>query len=282
MIAFLSFPKPFIGHLKTIQHNAIQSWKELDSKVEVYLAGRGEGFDEAAHKFGLKQIPDIETNCYGTPLVVSGLKEFLQKTKLKLRCVINTDIVLSSDFREAASAIDLKSYLGIGQRWDLDFNHSIDFSNRYWEKIFLSYAQTRATPHTLSGMDYFLFTDFTDFGEIPHFTIGRASWDNWFVFNAIRRNIPVVDLSQMAKAYHQNHDYSHIPQQRGSKYLGVESDENRRLRGEMLGGFGIADADYIFEDGKLKKAEFNRRVETLTRAFRTVQLRKMADKREGE
>ena len=39
MITFFATPKPFRGHIRVIQRNAIQSWQRLHSDAEILLLG---------------------------------------------------------------------------------------------------------------------------------------------------------------------------------------------------------------------------------------------------
>jgi hypothetical protein len=81
-----------------------------------------------------------------------------------------------------------------------------------------------------SAIDYFVFTKGL-FGEIPPFAVGRPKWDNWMLYRARSKNIPIVDLSRRVEVVHQNHDYSHHPD--GDRVW--ESQEARKNM-ELAGG----------------------------------------------
>ena len=72
MMTIFSIPKPFKGHINTIQRNAIQSWLQLYPKCEVILFGDDEGVAETAVEFGILHIPEIEKTELGTPLLSSA------------------------------------------------------------------------------------------------------------------------------------------------------------------------------------------------------------------
>ena len=42
------------------------------------------------------------------------------------------------------------------------------------------------------------------FKHIPDFAVGRMGYDNWLIWYARRKLIPVVDLSKQLKVIHQN------------------------------------------------------------------------------
>jgi len=71
MLTIFSVPKPFHGRIGVIQTNAIRSWVLLRPACEVILFGNEEGTAEIASRFGIRHIPDVERNEYGTPLVSS-------------------------------------------------------------------------------------------------------------------------------------------------------------------------------------------------------------------
>ena len=62
-LAIFTAPKPFTNpHIRTIQRNAISSWKALGDAVEIWLVGDEEGVAETAAEFGAGFIPDVERN----------------------------------------------------------------------------------------------------------------------------------------------------------------------------------------------------------------------------
>lgn len=64
MITIFSIPKPFSGNIRTIQHNALSSWKNLDKDIEIILFGDELGNHEAADRYGARLIKDIEKNLW--------------------------------------------------------------------------------------------------------------------------------------------------------------------------------------------------------------------------
>ena len=53
MITIFTIPKPFKGHINTIQRNAIQSWMQLKPECEIILFGDDYGVSDIAKEFGL-------------------------------------------------------------------------------------------------------------------------------------------------------------------------------------------------------------------------------------
>ena len=98
----------------------------------------------------------------------------------------------------------------VGQRWDLDVDHSIDIEQPDWEQRLISQATAAGKQMTPDGIDYLLFSKGL-YQEVPRFAVGRAGWDNWMVYHAHVIGVPIVNASVFITAVHQNHDYSHHP-----------------------------------------------------------------------
>jgi len=79
---------------------------------------------------------------------------------------------------------------------------------------------------------------------MPAFAVGRPGWDNWFIYHAYRRRIPVVDGSDALTLIHQYHDYSHMPSNDQGVWEGPEADRNRRLAGGWDRLFSLEDATH--------------------------------------
>ena len=114
------------------------------------------------------------------------------------------------------------------------------------EVSFRAFIEGRGSLYDGFNLDYFIFPR-PLFENIPSFAVGRPAWDNWMVYEARRRQIPVIDATDAILAVHQNHDYSHTSEGRaGGKaavWRGVEAQRNRDLSGSHY--FGIEDATHV-------------------------------------
>ena len=98
-LTIFSAPKPFTNpHIATIQRNAIRSWVELGSEVEVFLVGEEAGLAEAAAELGVRYLPNVRRNAEGTPLVSSIFDLARQNSNSPLLAYVNADIILLPDF----------------------------------------------------------------------------------------------------------------------------------------------------------------------------------------
>ena len=255
LITLFSAPKPFMNpHIMVIQRNAIKSWTLLP-EVEVILLGSETGLAETARELGVKHISDVKCNDKGTPLISSMFQLARQNSESGLLCIINADMILMSDFFEAArrSLLQRDKFVLVSQRWDLDVTEPIPFIPG-WQDRLSSMVHQKGQLHRPAGSDFFLFPRST-FQEIPDFTIGRAGWDNWMIYKARKEKWPVVDCTPSLMIVHQNHDYSHLP---GGKphYEHPDTNENIRLAGgEANIRYTVLDATHQLVDGKLVRSK---------------------------
>jgi hypothetical protein len=263
MLTIFSCPKPFTNpHINIIQRNAIKSWTLLKPKPEIILLGNDEGVSEICREFNLIHIPEIERNEYGTPLLNSIFSEAEKAASHQLMCYINADIILMSDFMKAIEVVinQMKPpFLLIGRRWDLEITELLSFES---EDDLRCLLREKGKLYLPTGLDYFVFTKGL-FGEIPPFAIGRLVFDNWLIWRAKSKGVPVVDLTPQNPVIHQAHDYSHIKNLDKSRFINSEIERNRKLLGRWwpMRIYTVWDSDYVLEDGKIKKASILRKVD---------------------
>jgi hypothetical protein len=245
MLTIFAVPKAFTGHIRVIQRNAIASWFRLRPSCEIILCGNETGTEETATEFNAKHMQNVDRNQYGTPLLNSVIGQVGRMARHNLICYVNADLMLLSDFLRAVMRIKFRKFLMVGQRWDVDIEKEWTFTDPDWEERVREFTSEHGTPHPPLGSDYFVFPREHPFGEIPPFAIGRLGWDNWFIYNARRLGIPVIDVSRVATVIHQNHDYGHVPEGTGVDYLGPESDRNRAILGSEDRAFTLLDATHI-------------------------------------
>ena len=252
-LTIFTAPKPFTDpHINIIQRNAIRSWVALGEDVDVFLMGNDAGVAEVAAEFGVRHFPDVATNENGIPYISDMLALTRQNSDAPILAIVNTDIMLLPDFVQAARNVheDYPMFMLAGQRWDLDVTEQLEFGPGWQEELKADLAR-RGKLHDPSGSDYFTFTS-EYLTKIPDFTIGRAGWDNWMIYNAAESDWPIVDATHDVIAIHQNHDYSHLP---GGQihYKLPESKENVKLGGGEYNMLTLMDVPQILQDGKVKQ-----------------------------
>ena len=244
MLTIFSCPKPFRGHSNIIQKNAIQSWARLSPKPQIILLGNEEGAAAVANEFGICQIPNMERNEFGTPLVNSLFREAEKAAIFDNMCYVNADIILMTDFMDALKSVfaEMPHSLMVGRRWNLDVKEPLDFTAD-WERELRTRVARQGKLYPHFGIDYFVFPRGI-WNEIPPFAVGRPAWDNWILYQAYSQRIPIIDLTKMTTVAHQNHDYSHHPQGWAGAMKGEESKRNLKLASEVAQVYSLLDAQY--------------------------------------
>ncbi len=243
-ITIFTTPKAFRDHLAIIQRNAIRSWTLLPAVGEIMLLGDSEGTAAVAQEFGVRHIPQVACNEYGTPLLNSLFESAQAAASFPVLAYVNADIILLDDFAAAVQRISPPRFLMVGQRWDLDLNRPWDFTSPEWEARLHAYLAEHGNLHGATGIDYFVFPAGL-WASIPPFAIGRTSWDNWLIYRARARGAAVVDATQAITAIHQNHDYSHVPGGSEKVWKGVEAQHNLELAGGQSRCFTLQDATHV-------------------------------------
>ena len=231
MMTMFTIPKAFKGKMGIMQTNAIRSWTLLRPSCEIILFGNDEGTAETAARLGIKHVPDVECNKYGTPLISSAFRLAHDIASHQLMCFINTDIILMSDFLPAIQRVKEKRFFIVGLRWDLDFNEAINFEDEGWELQLRKVLAERGRPHFYGGGGDFFIYPRGLMADIPPFAVGRTGWDNWLIYRARALGVPVIDATKAFINVHQSHDYSHHPEGTEGVWKGPESVQNVALMG---------------------------------------------------
>jgi hypothetical protein len=275
-LTIFSAPKPFTDpHISIIQKNAIRSWQNIGEDVDVLLIGDEEGMAEVAVDLGVRYLPDVECNEMGTPLVSSIFDLARADTPAPVLAYINADILVMSDFLEAARLVasQVKDFLVIGQRWDLDVCSELDYDPG-WEARLRDNVKINGSLHPPAGSDYFIFTRHL-FIDMPKFAIGRAGWDNWAIYHGVSLGWSVITATESIMIVHQNHDYAHLP---GGQihYDLEESRQNAALGGGLANMYTVLEANSVLVDGKVQPAG-----KSLTRLLRKIELQLITEEQQG-
>lgn len=250
-------PKSFIDpHISTIQRNAIRSWLAMDDEVQVLLIGSEEGIADVAAEFRVSHVPNVSRNAHGTPLVSSIFQLAHEKSEADLLLFTNTDMLFLPETTDIAFQAKQRAadFVLLGQRYDLDVQRPLDFSPG-WSDQLLAAVQERGSLHPLGGSDYFIFPRHL-FTWIPDFAIGRAGWDNWMIFHAMKQGWQVVDATHSLVAIHQNHGYGHLDGDRNHQRH-PETLENLELAGGMQRMFSLFDVKFQLVDGEVRRSPWS-------------------------
>ena len=256
-ITIFTIPKPFVGHIGLIQTNAIHSWRQLG--IEVLIGGDEAGAAETARTLGAVELGPLERSEFGTPRLDHLFDLAHERASGEILVYVNCDILLFDDFVQAIERLSEISgaFLAIGRRWDLDLDRPLDLSEVDSRSHFLNQARRSGRLAPTVCKDFFAFPR-SFFRELPPFLVGRGNWDNWMVSEAKRQRLPVVDLTRIVTAVHQNHDYRHLGTGRLGAYVtGPEAKHNERVGGgrHLISG---ASADWeLTPRGELRRRRGN-------------------------
>ena len=256
-LTLFTAPKAFTDpHTSLIQHNALRSWQVLGDSVSVVVVGDEEGIGEAAKTYGFSHRPDVRLNKLGTPLISSIFELGRQQNDSPFLGYVNADIILYPEILDVIRTVasQAEQFLLIGQRWDLEVQQPLTFEGD-WVPTLKSTMHKDGKLHTRTGSDYFIFPR-SCFQEIPDFSVGRAGWDNWMIYQARRQGWLAVDCSAELDIIHQDHDYRHLPEGK-PHYRLPETGENIRLAGGRRTIFVLDDASHRLVNCKLKKMPLN-------------------------
>jgi hypothetical protein len=230
MLTIFALPKPFKGHFGLIQRNAISQWARLLPTPEILLFGNEEGTAEIAQELGLRHIPEVKRNEYGTPLLSDLFEKAHALASNNTLCYVNADIILLGDFMKAVQQVTSwrERFLMVGARRDVELDEPAIYESPEREATLRALVLQQGRTVDLTAIDYFVFPRglFCDF---PPFAIGRPGWDNWLLWKARALKVALVDASPVVFAVHQNHDYSHHPQGWQGVRHGEDALQNRRL-----------------------------------------------------
>jgi hypothetical protein len=253
MITIFCTPKNFEGIFDIIQTNSLNSWRALNPDIEIIIFGDSKGADKIARSINAIHIPEVEKSSNGVPILSDMFNKAQEIAKNDILTFINADIILPFNFVEPIKIIKTKlsKFLIVGYRWDIDITKKINFNNFNYNDVLWSKLIKKAKRHSSSGIDYFIFKKNT-FPNLPNFVVGRPGYDNWIIWNARRRLIPVIDISKTVKVLHQNHHFNFHNLKKDPKiYLEEDGLTNRELiNGNEL---TLNDTNYFFYNSILKK-----------------------------
>lgn len=223
----------------------------LRPECEIIVFGDSPGTDKICRDLGIINIPEIQCNEFGTPLLNDLFEKAKKLSNCGLLCYVNADIILISDFIESLKIILKyeKKFLIVGQRWDYDINGPLNFAPNWENKLKDSVIKT-GKKHGRTGIDYFLF-NVDLFKDIPPFAIGRTAWDNWLLYAALKSGAKLIDASSSIMCIHQNHDYSHIKGGKKEAWEGKEAKMNRYLSQHNL--LSLNESNYYLMKEGLKQ-----------------------------
>jgi hypothetical protein len=258
-LTILAMPKPFRDHIGIIQRNAITSWTKLQPRPEIYLFGEEEGVAEIATELSVNHLADIARNEFGTPLLDALLHRAHSFVRTPLVCYVNSDIILLAEFLDAVTRIqeEFPRFLAVAHRLNIELTETLDFETDGEAKLRREILPI-GTAGNPTAIDVFVFPPAV-YQHVPPLAIGRAWFDQWLIKEARRQQIPVVDLTRVARAIHQNHEYGHIAGGQQAAYWGEEARRSLAIYGGVPHAFTLQDSTHeLLPGGSIRRVRFRR------------------------
>lgn len=264
MITIFTIPKPFNGHIKVIQRNAIKSWMQLKPQCEIILFGDDKGVSEIAQEFKLLNIPNIDKNEFGTPLLDSVFNLAQQHSSNNILVYVNSDIIIFNDLITTLKKVKFSKYIISGRRYNFDISDEINFDDGSYLDL-LKKIKIEGKLHGFSGKDYFIFKKGTV--DMQKFAVGRPGWDDWILYHMREKSIPIINSTNSINVIHQNHDYSHSKFGEKIRVGGPEWDRNNATIGSFTNIISLRDADWIIDNDQLVRPPFPLRMYNILSYF---------------
>jgi hypothetical protein len=227
-LTLLSTPKAFTGIFEVIQRNAITSWTRLDPRPDIILFGDDAGTAEICDELGLRHVPDVRTTDLGTPLLSDMFLRGQELATTPVVCWTNADIVFASGLDVAATTVagSTDPLYVVGRRIDIDQPGPLDLEAG-WQARLVRRSNEDGELKPANWIDWFMFPTGL-FTELPEFAIGRPGYDPWLIWKAADLGATVVDATELVRAVHQRHDYSHVGGRKVA-FRGPEAEANAAI-----------------------------------------------------
>jgi len=252
-----------------IQRNALESWRRLGAGVEVIVFGDEEGVAEVCAELGLRHVPEVARNEFGTPLLDDMFSRGEAMATHELVAYVNGDIILLPQLLEALEGLrdSPRRFLAVGQRTNVEVLEPVDFAAD-WQGWATALARAEGVLAGPQAIDYFCWRKGT-MGVLPPFAVGRVCWDNYMIWQATQAGGMLVDLTSVNLALHQRHDYGHLAGGMQQSRTGPEAQRNLELAGGWHHIYNIGDATHVLVDSGLRRATSLAHLRR--RAFRLLQ-----------
>jgi hypothetical protein len=258
MLTIFSTCKPFRGHFAIIQRNAITSWTLLRPRPEIILFGDEEGVAEICAELGLRHVPEIARNEFGTPLLNDLFEKAQRLASHEILCYVNADIILMGDIIDSIQKIShtLKNpwWLLTGRCIYTDISEPLDFTNSLTLDNLRCVALQSGNLGPPDGTDYFLFPKGL-FRDLLPLAVGRQQWHAWLLWYVVHeRGGCIVDATKVIVAIHQNHPV---------KVANIaEVRRNILIGGDWAKYYSLSQAEFVLTERGL----FRRRLRLVVRS----------------
>ena len=215
--------------------------------------GDDDGVEKAAAQYGARYGGEATRTERGTPTLRDAFRKAASLAKHDLLCYVNSDIIFMDNFLNAVDVVlkkcKSKEFVMVGRRWNLDIDTPIDFSVD-WQAHIKNRVLQDVKLLAPAGSDYFVFCPGL-IADMPAFAVGRAMWDNWFMYHARHKKVPLVDATGETMAVHQNHGYQHVSGGKTGAWEGTDATRNFALAGGGRAYYTVYDSTHLIRKGEV-------------------------------
>ena len=199
-------------HVLTLQRQTLLAWQRMDPKPEILVFGDAAGVKRLCREVGVEHYPEILRDPTGLEYVSDAFQQASNLGTGDLFCYANADIILPPDLPAVAGRVTevLNRFLLTGRRWNMQRAFELEPPGRLWWQKLLRKSDRWGSMGTDWGIDWFVHPRH-QFDDLPDLLVGRWFWDTAVLGICKAQGIPLLDATQVVRAIHQYHDYSHFP-----------------------------------------------------------------------
>ena len=254
-ITVAAVPKAFDADIGRIQRNALGSWRRLPDVSNIILLGDEHGLPEVSRQFGAERIGDIPCDEEGAPQLDAVFRAVDRAAATEWICYVNADIILLPDFWAATqrAIATLGPSLSVSRRWNLEVPYVLSFGDGWVERLRRA-ARTEGELFTPFALDIFVYPRGV-FTDMPPFSVGAFSWDNWLLHEARARGLPI---RTSPRQYEHHPSESRLSRFQQCRCLPPQSPRPAELLAR--GGFAAwaepaSDATHVLRQGEIVPAD---------------------------
>ena len=196
-----------------IQTNTVQNWGSLGDNVQPLLYTDSSPFNSSLVNASLQHDwlinPVLHRNIHGTPFLKDMYHKASSLVRSKFYGYCNGDILFDEGLVDTLAGInrtfpDDKPLMVIGRRTNVQMNITAQIPI-HEPKAIQELAKKKGRLFRPDAEDYFFIWQphLFPWHSIKDVVIGRPAYDNYFVAQAIRGKVTVVDATRTVLAFHQ-------------------------------------------------------------------------------
>jgi len=254
-LILFSSPKPRNEQTEAVQVAAFRSWRRAFPKATILLYGDVASWNEEIESLVMQPAGPLVKGGKGGEVICEMFQDASKRGAGEILLYLNSDILLDDSAVKIVEKLRARPgpWLGSARRWCLPKWSDVAPASELEWSIFFSRAKKSGRWGEACALDIFLFRGLS-FERMPPFFIGHRGWDNWMIFHARAKRIPVIDLSDEMRVIHCDHDYSYAKGNSApSRRDGPLEDANLKMLGGEERLFHLGHATHELSHGTVRR-----------------------------